>query len=54
MESVATSVLVRNYVVGVAINFEGRVFDAVGITSRDTTINLSAIDLAQMDDTHPK
>jgi hypothetical protein len=42
MESIATSILVRGYVVGVAINLEGRVLDAVGVTSRDTTENLSA------------
>jgi hypothetical protein len=45
MKGITTSVLIRGYVVGVAINLEGRVLDAVGVTSWDTAGNLSAIDL---------
>jgi hypothetical protein len=45
VEGIATSVLVGSYVVGLAINLEGRVLDAIGVTSRDTTGDLLVIEL---------
>jgi hypothetical protein len=40
VKGIATSILVRGYVVGLAINLKGRVLDAVGVTSRNTTKGL--------------
>jgi len=45
MESVATSVLVGGYVVGVAVNLEGRILDAICVTSGNTTSELSVVEL---------
>jgi len=45
MESVATSILVGGYVVGVAVNLEGRILDAIGVTSGNTTSKLSVVEL---------
>jgi hypothetical protein len=45
VKGIESSVLVRSYVVGLAVDLEGRVLDAVGVTSRDTTEHLSAIEL---------
>ena len=45
MKGVATSIFIGSYVVGVAINLEGRVLDAVGVTSGNTTSNLSVAEL---------
>jgi len=45
MEGVATSVLVGGYVVGVAVNLEGRILDAIGVTSGNTTSELSVVEL---------
>lgn len=43
VEGVATSVLVGSYVVGVAVDLEGRILDTVGVTSGDTASNLSVM-----------